>query len=95
MLDDPAATADPFFRLFPGLLLYPAVALATAATVIGRMKSRRTSTTGTGTRYPCFSSGPFARYRLASGRFDGADSALAPSRTASGWRSTGKRATKS
>jgi KUP system potassium uptake protein len=34
VLDDPAAAADPFFRLFPGLLLYPAVALATVATVI-------------------------------------------------------------
>ena len=34
VLDDPAAAADPFFRLFPGPLLYPAVALATAATVI-------------------------------------------------------------
>src|SRR5947199_4537906 len=33
-MDEPAAAADPFFRLFPGLLLYPAVALATAATVI-------------------------------------------------------------
>lgn len=34
VLDDPAAAANPFFGLFPGPLLYPAVALATAATVI-------------------------------------------------------------
>ena len=34
VLDDPAAAANPFFLLFPGRLLYPAVALATAATVI-------------------------------------------------------------
>src|SRR3569833_133646 len=34
VMHDPAAAADPFFRLFPGPLLYPAVALATAATVI-------------------------------------------------------------
>src|SRR5215213_4812303 len=34
VLDDPAAAANPFFALFPGPLLYPAVALATAATVI-------------------------------------------------------------
>src|SRR3954452_24141795 len=34
VLDDPAAAANPFFGLFPGLLLYLAVALATAATVI-------------------------------------------------------------
>ena len=34
VLDDPAAGANPFFALFPGPLLYPAVALATAATVI-------------------------------------------------------------
>ncbi|MFL5257421.1 MAG: potassium transporter Kup [Rhodopila sp.] len=34
VLDHPAAAANPFFGLFPGLLLYPMVALATAATVI-------------------------------------------------------------
>jgi KUP system potassium uptake protein len=34
VLDDPAAAATPFFGLFPGPLLWPAVALATAATVI-------------------------------------------------------------
>jgi len=34
VLEDPAAAANPFFALFPGPLLYPAVALATAATVI-------------------------------------------------------------
>src|SRR3954466_5828266 len=34
VLDDPAAAANPFFGLFPGPLLYGAVALATAATVI-------------------------------------------------------------
>ncbi len=34
VLDDPTAAANPFFGLFPGPLLYPAVALATAATVI-------------------------------------------------------------
>jgi KUP system potassium uptake protein len=34
VLNDPAAAANPFFGLFPGPLLYPAVALATAATVI-------------------------------------------------------------
>src|SRR3954447_19293952 len=34
VLEDPAAAANPFFGLFPGPLLYPAVALATAATVI-------------------------------------------------------------
>jgi KUP system potassium uptake protein len=34
VLNDPAAAATPFFGLFPGPLLYPAVALATAATVI-------------------------------------------------------------
>jgi KUP system potassium uptake protein len=34
VLDDPAAAANPFFGLFPGPLLYLAVALATAATVI-------------------------------------------------------------
>ena len=34
VLEEPAAAANPFFALFPGPLLYPAVALATAATVI-------------------------------------------------------------
>jgi KUP system potassium uptake protein len=34
VLNDPAAAATPFFGLFPGPLLYPAVVLATAATVI-------------------------------------------------------------
>ena len=34
VLEDPAAAANPFFGLFPGPLLYLAVALATAATVI-------------------------------------------------------------
>jgi KUP system potassium uptake protein len=34
VLDNPAAAANPFFGLFPGPLLYPAVVLATAATVI-------------------------------------------------------------
>ena len=34
VLADPAAASDPFFLLFPGPLLWPAVALATAATVI-------------------------------------------------------------
>jgi KUP system potassium uptake protein len=34
VLDDPTAAANPFFGLFPGALLYLAVALATAATVI-------------------------------------------------------------
>jgi KUP system potassium uptake protein len=34
VLNDPAAAANPFFALFPGPLLYFAVALATAATVI-------------------------------------------------------------
>ena len=33
-LDDPAALANPFFRLAPGWALYPLVVLATAATVI-------------------------------------------------------------
>ena len=36
VLGDLAAAADPFFRLFPDVLLYPAVALATAATVSRR-----------------------------------------------------------
>ncbi|MBK1661307.1 potassium transporter Kup [Paracraurococcus ruber] len=34
VLADPAAAADPFFHLFPGALMLPAVLLATAATVI-------------------------------------------------------------
>lgn len=34
ILDDPSAVRNPFFRLVPELLLYPMVALATAATVI-------------------------------------------------------------
>jgi KUP system potassium uptake protein len=34
ILDDPSAVKNPFFRLVPELLLYPMVALATAATVI-------------------------------------------------------------
>jgi KUP system potassium uptake protein len=34
VLEDPAAAANPFFGLFSGPLLYPAVGLATAATVI-------------------------------------------------------------
>jgi KUP system potassium uptake protein len=34
VLGDPAAAANPFFGLFPGPLLWPAVAVATAATVI-------------------------------------------------------------
>ena len=34
VLADPAAAADPFFHLFPGPVLLPAVALATCATVI-------------------------------------------------------------
>jgi KUP system potassium uptake protein len=34
VLADPAAASDPFFHLFPGGLLLPAVALATCATVI-------------------------------------------------------------
>ncbi|RYJ04085.1 MAG: potassium transporter Kup [Acetobacteraceae bacterium] len=34
VLAEPAAAANPFFGLFPGPLLWPAVALATAATVI-------------------------------------------------------------
>ncbi|MDO9709373.1 KUP/HAK/KT family potassium transporter [Paracraurococcus sp. LOR1-02] len=34
VLADPAAASDPFFHLFPSMLLLPAVALATAATVI-------------------------------------------------------------
>ena len=34
VLEDPAAAANPFFGLFPGALLYVAVAFATAATVI-------------------------------------------------------------
>ena len=34
VLSDPAAAANPFFALFPGPLLYVAVGLATAATVI-------------------------------------------------------------
>jgi KUP system potassium uptake protein len=34
VLADPAAAADPFFRLAPGPLLYPLIALATVATVI-------------------------------------------------------------
>ena len=34
VLEDPASASNPFFLLFPGWLLYPAVALSTAATVI-------------------------------------------------------------
>jgi KUP system potassium uptake protein len=34
VLDDPSATKDPFFRLFPGWAQLPMVVLATAATVI-------------------------------------------------------------
>jgi KUP system potassium uptake protein len=34
MLTDPGAAANPFYLMFPGWALYPAVALATAATII-------------------------------------------------------------
>jgi KUP system potassium uptake protein len=34
LIEDPKAVENPFFRLFPELLLYPMIALSTAATVI-------------------------------------------------------------